>query len=623
LTTYGSLACGSLKERTSKEITMPEPMTGTSLRNAIGNAIEAATVPEVETAPTPNTLPLVYTNQQLIDAFFDAANTLNGGDYQGLLARAGLDINQLAADRSGRYSGLPPNELPQLSEAERGGIHQSLLRQLQRSGKRAYVNTADGLNLRAGPSREQDVLTALPLGSELMILSDEGEWLFATAGGQIGWVYATLVSPDPPPDLAGDNAATIATSFTGPLVPTTPLSLPANATPHMIGAATTWNQYGGLIANECSRLTLDPAVAVAILGVESSGRAFEGDRMIIRFENHIFLHYWGNDHRELFDRHFTGSADGNQHRWRPDPNGEWLPCHTNQANEWQVFDFARRLDERAAMLSISMGAAQIMGFNHTAMGYGTVRAMFEAFQADVRNQLAALFRFIEVNHLEEAVRRADFLTFARTYNGRGQEETYAPRMQRYYNAYRQLTGTAAPESAEAPAHPSLPETLPTTPTLVGGDPELLEAWRKHIAGSLANNELMFQQLLQGFRRPYWAAVWMVYTLFTIGAGSFLLAAGLAIFTDRTSAVLVFGALSVVALLGYFFSRPLQALERNLHFLTWLGLIYDSYWARLVHLDPQMDVHKGINDATDDAIERIKTLIDTQANPSRQREQMPK
>ncbi|MCC6457498.1 MAG: DUF3380 domain-containing protein [Caldilineaceae bacterium] len=602
---------------------MPETMTGTSLRNAIGDAIEAATIPEVETAPAPNTLPLVYTNQQLIDAFFDAANTLDGGDYQGLLARAGLDINQLAADRSGRYRGQPPSELPQLSEAEREGIHQSLLRQLQRSGKRAYVNTAEGLNLRAGPSREQAILAALPVGSELTVLSDEGEWLFATAGGQIGWVYATLVSPDPPPGLSEDNTTTTATAFTGSLAPATPLSLPTDATPHMIGAATTWNQYGGLIATECSRLALDPAVAVAILGVESSGRAFEGDRMIIRFENHIFLHYWGSDHHDLFDHHFTGSADGNQHRWRPDPNGEWLPCHTSQANEWQVFEFARRLDERAAMLSISMGAAQIMGFNHTTIGYGTVRAMFEAFQADVRNQLAALFRFIEVNHLEEAVRRADFLTFARTYNGRGQEETYAPRMQRYFDAYRQLTGTAAPESAEAPAHPSLPETLPSTPAIFGGDPELLAAWRKHIASGFANNELMFQQILQDFQRPYWATVWMIYTLFAVGAGSFLLAAGLAIFTDRTSAVLVFGALSAIALLGYVFSRPLQALERSLSFHSWLGLIYNSYWARLVHLDPQADVHQEINSATDDAIERIKALIDTQANPSRPREPMPK
>jgi hypothetical protein len=595
-------------------------MTGT-LAGTVSETAPPATepVPETGNTPPPNTLPLVYTNQQLIDAFFDAANTLNGGDYQGLLARAGLDINQLAGDRNGRYSGPPPAQLHQLSDAERESVHQGLLRQLQRSGKRGYVNAAEGLNLRTGPSREHDVLAALPLGSELTILSDEGEWLFVTANGQTGWVYAALVSPHSPPDLSGNDSSTIAATFTGSLAPTTPLSLPANASPHMIGAATTWNQYGGLIASECARLTLDPAVAVAILGVESAGRAFEGDRMIIRFENHIFLHYWGTNHRDLFDRHFTGSADGNQHRWRPDPNGEWLPCHTNQATEWQVFDFARRLDERAAMFSISMGAAQIMGFNHTTVGYGTVRAMFDAFQADVRNQLTALFRFIEVNHLEEAVRRADFLTFASTYNGRGQEETYAPRMQRYYDAYHQLIGTATPESAEMAAPPSGPEPLPSTPVLVSSDPELLAAWRKQFASGLANNDLMFQQILQGFQRPYWATVWMVYALFAVGVGSFLLAAGLAIFTDRTTSVLVFGALSAVALLGYFFSRPLQALERNLHFLTWLGLIYNSYWTRLAHLDPQSDMHNGINDATDDAIVRIKELIDAHAHQSGRRE----
>ena len=50
-----------------------------------------------------------YTNQQLIDAFFDCANLLNNGDYQGLLVRAGLDINQLAADYRRRFNG---RELP-------------------------------------------------------------------------------------------------------------------------------------------------------------------------------------------------------------------------------------------------------------------------------------------------------------------------------------------------------------------------------------------------------------------------------------------------------------------------------------------------------------------------------
>lgn len=588
---------------------MSETMNGATTRT-----IAETTHPEATRGPIASALPLVCTNQQLIDAFFDAANTLHGGDYQGLIARAGLDINQLAADRSGRYRGPQIAELLELSAAERDRIHQAILRQLERASTPGYVNATEGLNLRMGPSTEHKLITALPFGSELMILGEEGEWLLTTVDGETGWVYAPLVSRHP----IGEDSSAVATSYTGPLTPATPLHLPTNASPHMVNAATTWNQYGGLIEAECRQLSLDPAVAVAILGVESSGRAFEGNRMVIRFENHQFLHYWGRDHRLIFDRHFTGSSDGSQHRWRAHPSGEWLPCHTNQASEWQVFEFARSLDERAAMYSISMGAAQIMGFNHKAMGYGTVQEMFAAFQADVRNQLLALFRFIEVNHLQDAVRRADFRAFARTYNGQGQEEIYAPRMQLYYDAYHQLLGAAIRGRDEATER--LPQ--PGIPTRISSDPDLLAIWRKHIASAFANNEVIFHRLLEGFLRPYWTTVWMYRILFALGVISFLLAAGLAIFTGRTGSVLVFGGLSAIALFGYFFNRPLQALEQNLHFLTWLGIIYNSYWTRLAWLNNAETVQNDINDVTDETIGRIKELVAEHAKRGKARQQFP-
>ena len=567
---------------------------------------------EPEAAIALSSLPLatvnLCTNQQLIDAFFTAANQLGGGDYEAWLARAGLDINQLAADRAGRYTGPPLAQLPNLSLDERAQIHQGMLRQLQRTAKPGRVNAPDGLNLRLGPSRDHAILTSLPLGSDLAMLGEAGEWLLITAGEMTGWVFASLVDRNP----TTDNAGLIATAFTGALAPPTPLQPSANASWHEAAAATTWNQYGGLIQAECRRLNFDPAVAVAILGVESSGRAFEGNRMIIRFENHLFLHYWGQTHCDLFDQHFTGSSDGNQHRWRPGPNGEWLPCHTNQAMEWQVFDFARTLDEQAAMYSISMGAAQIMGFNHTSIGYTTVQAMFEAFQSDVRHQIGALFRFIEVNRLQQAVRVPDFAAFATTYNGRGQEAIYAPRMQSYYDAYRQLLAAAGRGDAIG----RLPQ--PGAPSMLNADPELLAAWRKHIASGFANNETMFQSLLQGFLRPYWTTVWMYRILFALGVISFVVAAALAIYTGRTTSVLTFGGLSAISLLGYFFNRPLQALEQNLQFLTWLGIVYNTYWTRLTLLNNERTVQNDISDVTDEAITRIKVLVAEHAKQSQSR-----
>ena len=586
----------------------------------MSESLMPATRPDADAMPAPMPLAQVnaFSNQQLIDAFFDAANQLHNGDYQGLLARAGLELIELAADRRGRYTGPTLAQLPNLTAAEIEQLHQSLLRQLTKRSTHGTVNAPDGLNLRAAPGREGALITSLPFGTELALLSDmtleaEGEWLLVTADDATGWVFAELVDRR----AATDHAGTIGTAYTGPLEASRPITAPEHADFYVLAATKTWNQYGGLIDAECRRLQLDPAVAVAILGVESAGRAFEDGRMIIRFENHIFLHYWGQHQRELFDRHFTGSSNGNEHRWRPDANGAWLPCHINQAGEWQIFEFARSLDEQGALFAISMGAAQIMGFNHATVGFPTAQAMFAAFQSDVRHQLAALFRFIEVNQLQEAMRRADFVTFARTYNGRGQEDVYAPRMQQYYDAFRQvrparLAGTAA-------ATGRLPQ--PGAPDALKHDPELLAAWRQHVINVFDNNETVFTRLLDGFLRPYWTTVWMYRILFALGVISFVLAAALAIFSGSTLPVITFGGISMVALLGYFFNRPLQALEQNLQFLTWLGIIYNSYWTRLTLLNDERTVQADIEEVTDDAVTRIQTLVAEHAKRSRARPQL--
>jgi hypothetical protein len=597
---------------------------------------------ETLTVIAPKTFPLetlalanivVYSNQQLIDAFFDAANKINAGDYQGLLAKAGLDVDQLAADRAGRYGGPPLAQLPQLSGDERQLIHQGLLRQLQRRAQPARISAPAGANLRSSPGRQQPLVVSLPLGTDLTILAEtivegDGNWLLVTADEQSGWLFADLVERNPTfvtgasitgasnnvnGTSGGNTAITPPLTFTGSLTPSKVLTVPAGATPAVAGAANTWNQYGGLIEAECQRLNFDPAVAVAILGVESAWQAFIDGRMVIRFENHIFLQNWGQAHRDLFDQHFTGSNDGNQHFWKPAANGEWQRCHTNQAVEWQVFDFARGLDETAAMLSISMGTAQIMGFNYDKVGYPSVQAMFNAFQADVRHQLIALFRFIEFYHLEDEVRIPNFVAFAHTYNGSGQEADYAAKMQRYYDAYHQLVATRD-------AVRRLPQ--PAGPAHFNLDPELMAAWRKYAENGLANNQVMFQQLLDAFMIPYWTTVWMYRILFGLGIASFLVAAGLSAFTDKLGFVLVFGGFSALSLLAYFLNRPLQALEENLNFITWLGLIYNTYWSRLLYLNSLPDVQQGIQDVTDDAIHRIKELMAAQAKRSSRRPNLP-
>jgi hypothetical protein len=379
-----------------------------------------------------------------------------------------------------------------------------------------------------------------------------------------------------------------------------------------------WNRYGGLIFDECASLNIDPADAVGVLVTESAGQPFGADgRMVIRFENHLFWRFWGKANPETFNQHFRfGTVESwKEHFWRPQPDGPWLSAHTGEnAAEWQLFNFARRFDERAAIQSISMGAAQIMGFNYTTVGYPTPEAMFTAFEHDAGAQLRALFRFMEVNNLVAAIRARDYRRFAVVYNGPGQPDFYAGKMREYAAAFASVR-PAAPLPAgvveEMPAPAAAPQ--PTSPKpgvpLAEADSQLYAAWREHIAHGFRNNETMFRRVLEAFMNPYWTTVWMYRILFGVGVTAFVVAAAVALIQNNVVTTLIFGGLSVAAFLGYFISRPLQALEENLQFITWLGIIYNSYWTTLTQAQDAATYLDDVKQATDDAIARIKELMD--------------
>jgi hypothetical protein len=121
--------------------------------------------------------------------------------------------------------------------------------------------------------------------------------------------------------------------------------------------------------------------------------------------------------------------------------------------------------------------------------------------------------------------------------------------------------------------------LGNRPGTEGFHPALAKAWKEHIERSYERNELMFDQLLKSFMQPYWTTVWMYRILFVVGISGFVMAAILGAWKGVAFGAL-FGGISVLAFLGYFVGRPLNALERNLLFITWLGLIYNTYWSRL-------------------------------------------
>lgn len=184
---------------------------------------------------------------------------------------------------------------------------------------------------------------------------------------------------------------------------------------------------------------IDPLVAQAILEVESGGRTHGADgRIVIRFEAHIFKSQLGND--ALWAQHFrTDSArPWVDQMWRRAEGDTWQMLHTGrQADEWAAFEFAQGIQAEAAAKSISMGAAQIMGFNHARIGYPSATAMFLAF-ADAQAQTIGFINFcLSDPALMDAMRRKDWRTIAAKYNGTGAIVTYAPLLEQ---AYRRLGG---------------------------------------------------------------------------------------------------------------------------------------------------------------------------------------
>ncbi|MEO6954799.1 MAG: N-acetylmuramidase domain-containing protein [Polyangia bacterium] len=150
-------------------------------------------------------------------------------------------------------------------------------------------------------------------------------------------------------------------------------------------------RHGELIRSRSAQLGIEPAIAAAIVLVESSGSGILDGRTVIRFEPRIF--------RQL-SKHVVSDS------------------HANQDAEYAALAHAVKLDEDAAYRSISMGAGQIMGFNAESLDYANAKAMLTAFASDEGEQVSAMLQFIANNpRLVTAARDKKWTAFARIYNG--------------------------------------------------------------------------------------------------------------------------------------------------------------------------------------------------------------
>ncbi|HDQ16446.1 MAG TPA: DUF3380 domain-containing protein [Bacteroidetes bacterium] len=310
---------------------------------------------------------------------------------------------------------------------------------------------ANVLNVRSQPNLQAEILGKLGKGDIVSVMKEFEEWIKIQYGDKEGYIYKQFVEMQDVPLVVNpqnnSNTTTTGDYFyqrkdlaTYPLEPKKKISETGSF--HEKIAAKTWNDFGGLIQKISDELKFDVATGLSVLCVESSGTGFASDgKMIIRFENHVMDMFWGKHNPDLFEKHFKYDKENrrNGHFFRANPKDKWEACHTSQTMEWKVLEFARTLNDTAALQSISMGAPQVMGFNSKMIGYSSPQEMFEHFAKDIRYHLFALFDFCKYKPQRiRYLQKRDFYNFSVEYNGTAAPAEYEKRLLLYYDIFKKI-----------------------------------------------------------------------------------------------------------------------------------------------------------------------------------------
>ncbi len=155
---------------------------------------------------------------------------------------------------------------------------------------------------------------------------------------------------------------------------------------------------------------LEAAALLAVAEVESGGHAYAviagRPEPVIRFEGHYF------------DRRLSGAA---RERARAlglsSPRAGVVANPRSQAARWALVERAAAIDRQAAWESVSWGLGQVMGAHWAWLGYASVDAMVAEARDGIEGQARQMRRFIDKAGLDDALRRRDWVAFARGYNG--------------------------------------------------------------------------------------------------------------------------------------------------------------------------------------------------------------
>lgn len=143
----------------------------------------------------------------------------------------------------------------------------------------------------------------------------------------------------------------------------------------------------------------------AFMEVESAGSGFDSlKRPKMLFEPHVFYRILGPGRKR--DLALVKGLAYPKWGMRPYPS-----------NSYPRLADAIEIDETAALKSASWGLGQILGENHSIVGYKTPQAMVKAFMEDEENHLAAMVQFLISRGIDDDLRNHNWANVARVYNG--------------------------------------------------------------------------------------------------------------------------------------------------------------------------------------------------------------
>lgn len=195
----------------------------------------------------------------------------------------------------------------------------------------------------------------------------------------------------------------------------------------------------------------------AFMDVETSGGGFDPQgRPKILFEPHVFYRNLRGAKRDAAVK--AGLAYPKQ---GTKPYGK-------ESEQYPRLERAMAIDEFAALKACSWGLGQILGENHSVVGYATPQAMVLAFMEDEENHLEAVIQFLIKREIDDDLRRHDWAAVARVYNGPGYaKNSYDTRMAAAFKKWKAIRDT--PWSPDTPEVPQ-PGDKPAEPVIAVSEP---------------------------------------------------------------------------------------------------------------------------------------------------------